>query len=78
MFFEFGSSALNILPKSVWENQNDLGPNRFPNTFNVSHGGPKPFPKARANVKGISRHVVKDLSLLVLVNIYFWVSKPLY
>ena len=58
----FGSFILNNMLKTVRENKNDRAQNLLANTFSISHRGPMRFPKARANVKDISRHVVKKLT----------------
>ena len=44
--FDVRAPATEIHLKNVWENQNDLGQNRFPNTYNISRRGQKPFPKS--------------------------------
>ena len=58
--FYFNTSVVNIFNKIDWENETD----RRAETFSqISQHYSQPvrrlFPKARANVKGISRHVVK-------------------
>ena len=59
--FHVCTSLLTIV---VWENQNDLGQFRFPNTLTImprrAEMLSQNFPTARANAKGISRHMVKD------------------
>ena len=65
--FHVCTSLLTIV---VWENQNDLGQFRFPNTLTImprrAEMLSQNFPTARANAKGISRHMVK----LQLNNVY--------
>ena len=57
--FHVCTSLLTIV---VWENQNDLGQFRFPNTLTImlkrAEMLSQNFPTARANAKGISRHMV--------------------
>ena len=57
------TSVLNILLKIVWENQNDHGPKPFPRYLqHYPEPVRKLFPKARAYIKRISRHVgMRDL-----------------
>ena len=59
--FHVCTSLLTIV---VWENQNDLGQFRFPNTLTImprrAEMLSQNFPTARANAKGISRHMVKS------------------
>ena len=55
---------LNIPLKTVWENETDRRAETFSQiSQHYSQPVRKLFPKAHANVEGISRHMVKSLAV---------------